>query len=222
MTKSNPSFRVAGVTKTNDQGKDIQDLLKRIAAGYKKNEYIQSWNGYTKKEALEYGMEGSEFDEQTISRIIRLEREPQNIHDPNAIKVFIKDVNDGEHHVGYIRKENTDEVIALTHNKDITGISVEFTGGKNRTIEYDDVADNEYFVEDELTRGLKLIFIYKQEQKPSVITTKQAPTKVEKVEARKNLGEGLQHAGNAMSGCGCLLTIFITVPIILIIIWMLL
>ncbi|WP_461183112.1 hypothetical protein [Virgibacillus kimchii] len=31
----------------------------------------------------------------------------------------------------------------------------------------------------------------------------------------KELGEGLQQIGNSMMGCGCLLTIFITIPILL-------
>ncbi|MCM3711952.1 HIRAN domain-containing protein [Sporosarcina luteola] len=220
MSKVNPTFRVAGVTKENDQGKDIQNLLKRLAGGYKKNEYIESWNGNTKKEMLEYGYEGFEFEDESISNIIRLEREPDNPHDPNAIKVYIKDVNDGEHHIGYIKREETEEVVALTHDKDIVGIDVEFTGGKRRTIEYDSVEDKEYFEEDEVTRGLKLIFKYKRVTQPTIPASE--PTKKDIAATKKNLGGSLEHTGKAMSGCGCLLTVFITIPVILIIIWLLL
>lgn len=220
MSKVDPTFRVAGVTKENDQGKDIQNILKRLAGGYKRNEYIESWNGNTKKEMLEYGYEGFEFEDELISNIIRLEREPDNPHDSNAIKVYIKDVNDGEHHVGYIKREETEEVVALTHDKDIIGIDVEFTGGKRRTIEYDSIEDKEYFEEDEVTRGLKLRFKYRPEIKPVIPVTK--TSQEEKAEAIKNSGEMLQHAGKAMSGCGCLLTIVVTIPIVLIILWLLL
>ncbi|MFC7063999.1 hypothetical protein [Halobacillus seohaensis] len=33
----------------------------------------------------------------------------------------------------------------------------------------------------------------------------------------ERLGEGMQQAGNNMMGCGCLLTLLITIPIIIII-----
>lgn len=31
----------------------------------------------------------------------------------------------------------------------------------------------------------------------------------------EDMGEGMQNAGSSMMGCGCLLTLFITIPIIL-------
>ena len=225
MAKINPSFRVAGVTKQNDQEKDIQNLLKRLAGGYKKNEVIQSWRGDTKKEMLEYGLEGCEFDDERVSGIIRLEREPNNPYDANAIKVFIKDVNNGEHHIGYIKRDETEEVIALTHDKDIIGIDAEFTGGKRRTIEYDSIEDKDYFDEDEVTRGLKLIFKYRPEPKlpttPFLKEKKIKKTPEEKAAALQNTAEGLQHAGKAMSGCGCLLIVFVTIPVLILIFFLL-
>ncbi len=225
MAKINPSFRVAGVTKENDKGKDIQNLLKRLAGGYKKNEIIESWDGYTKREMLEDGIDGCEFENQRISNIIRLEREPENPYDANAIKVFIKDVNNGEHHVGYIKRNETEKVIALTHDKDIVGIDVEFTGGKRRTLDFDPIEDKDYFDEDEVTRGLELIFKYRPELKiPAVLVEKEKivkKTPEEKAAAIQNTAEGLQHAGKAMSGCGCLLIVFVTIPVLILIFFLL-
>ena len=236
MAKANPSFRIAGVTNSNDEGKDIQGLLKRLPAGYKKNEFIESWNGYTKKEMLEYGYERAEFEGETIRGIVRLEPEPDNQYDSNAIKVFIKDVNDGEHHIGYIKKENTEEVLELMKDNEVIAINAEFTGGKYRSIKYDSVSDDEYYEEEELTRGLELTFVYKIET-PVVLTstvqpqsnsskTKKQLTKdeknqrlIERGEKMQEIGKGMQKGGGAMAGCGCLMTLLITVPIILIIIF---
>lgn len=213
-------YRVAGVTKENDKGINIQDLLKRLASGYKKNEYIESWEGMTKREMIECYMEQSEFEGQTISNVIRLEPEPDNPYDPNAIKVFMKDVNDVEHHVGYIRREDTQEIKEQIQRDDFKYIAVSFTGGKYRSIDYDVETDKEVIQEEELTRGLELTLVFDKKEpvvKTEVTTEKRELTKEEKLEKTKQLGETLQKSGNAITGCGCLLTLLITIPIILLI-----
>ncbi|MBU5342294.1 HIRAN domain-containing protein [Caldifermentibacillus hisashii] len=211
-------YRVAGVTKENDKGINIQDLLKRLANGYKKNDYIESWEGLTKREMIECYMEQSEFEGQTISNVIRFEPEPDNPYDPNAIKVFMKDVNGIEHHVGYIRREDTQEIKEQMQREDFKYIAVSFTGGKYRSVDYDVDTDKEVINEEELTRGLELTLVFDKKEpvvKTEVTTEKRELTKEEKLEKTKQLGENLQKSGNAIAGCGCLLTLLITIPIII-------
>ncbi|MFS0822161.1 HIRAN domain-containing protein [Bacillus sp. 1P02SD] len=229
------SYKIAGVTKTNDKEQDIQNLLKRLANGYKKNDYIVSWDGMTKREMLEYGEEQSEFQYQTISDVIRLEPEPSNPYDPNAIKVFMKDVNGGEHHVGYIKRDETNDITEQMKRSDFKFIAASFTGGKYRSVDYDDVADEDVIKEEELTRGLELTLVFEkpmsQQTKP---ITRDKPKELTKEEKKKQrlekqiersakmtkVGKSMQKPGGAIAGCGCLLTLLITIPIIIIIFWL--
>ncbi|NEU29948.1 hypothetical protein GN156_04045 [bacterium LRH843] len=222
-------FRITGVTQKNDEGKEIQDLLKRIANGYKKNDHIESWDGMTKREMLEYGEEQTEFEGQIILDAVRLVPEPTNTYDPNAIKVFIKDVNGGEHHVGYIKREDTAKVTELIQSDNFKSIDVSFTGGKHRSVEFDTVADEEYLKEEELTRGLEISIVIESRESTPIkvepISTTKKLNKEEKLQRSKKIkevGNEIQKAGNKMMGCGCLLTLVITIPIILIIIWFML
>lgn len=90
---------------------------------------------WTKKELVEYGMEDEniyqlEFEPDKVELI----EEPDNEHDPNAIKVII----DGEH-VGYIKKGSCSHVKKLIHEDKIAKISAEIHGGKYKRVvsEYD-------------------------------------------------------------------------------------
>lgn len=232
---SNNTFRVAGVTMNNDKGENIQNLLKKITNGYKKNDYIESWDGSTKREMLEYGEESSEFEGQTLSGIVRLDPEPTNEYDPNAIKVILKDVNSVEHHVGYIKRDETNKAKELLSDT----IAVSFSGGKQRFIDYDIETDKDIIKESEITRGLVLSQIVekskpvpesKPEPEPQIIEsiplTKEEKKRikgekwVKRSEAMINTGQGMQKSGGKMMGCGCLLTILITIPIIVIIIFL--
>lgn len=49
----------------------------------------------------------------SLKGIARLEKEPTNPHDPNAIKVLFKDTKGKWFHVGYVPREETGEVVQL-------------------------------------------------------------------------------------------------------------
>jgi len=51
--------------------------------------------------------------QQTVGSILRLEPEPTNKYDPNAIKVIATDPEEIEHFVGYIAKEDCEDVLAM-------------------------------------------------------------------------------------------------------------
>lgn len=59
--------------------------------------------------------------QQTVNSKLRLEPEPDNKYDPNAIKVFATDPDEIEHFVGYIAKEDCEDVLGMLRS----GIAVE-------------------------------------------------------------------------------------------------
>ncbi|WP_283124168.1 HIRAN domain-containing protein [Angelakisella massiliensis] len=121
-------FHVAGVSFHQDE---IASL------GYENSDYDMS-----KKEIIDSSMENEkiyavEFDPQRVE----LEPEPDNPHDPNAIKVIVDGV-----HVGYIKKGST----AHVRNLLAAGgkVSAEIYGGKYKMLcHYDEDDDDVYEME---------------------------------------------------------------------------
>ena len=117
-------LKVVGVTKGNRQ-----EVIRSIIDSYVEKGKLKSF-------------EGLSDEDQVLRGIASLEKEPDNPHDPNAIKVMLNDAHGKKHHVGYIAKEQTAEVSELM--KRTPRIDVEFTGGKYIT------------EEEELTTGIVL------------------------------------------------------------------
>lgn len=71
-----------------------------------------------------------------------LEEEPDNIHDPNAIKVIIDDI-----FVGYIKRGSCNHIKKLIREDKIQSISAEIYGGKYKTVfsDYDVEKDKEIY-----------------------------------------------------------------------------
>ena len=163
--KENPykdiRFRVAGVTKTNENKKQIQPLLKRIANGYKKVEQLDSFDGYTNKEMIEYMIEGLEFEGQYLIDVVEFVPDKDNPYDEHAIKVYLEDVEGIKHHIGYVGSDKNKRVNKILAANKIEYTEVEFTGGKKKSIEYDDMEDKEFIEVEELTRGLHINIYYK-------------------------------------------------------------
>mgnify|MGYP006865370983 CR=1 FL=1 len=112
-----------------------QDRVSMILDSFKKEGVLKSWRGNSSKKILEEYIEPYEFEGQRLLNAIDLEKEPQNIHDSNAIKVMMYDAYGDKHHVGYIPKDLTDAV-----HKDfkiITQVDVEVEGGRQKVIEVD-------------------------------------------------------------------------------------
>lgn len=163
--KENPykdiRFRVAGVTKTNENKKQIQPLLKRIANGYKKDEQLDSFDGYTNKEMIEYMIEGTEFEGQYLRNIVEFVPEKDNPYDEHAIKVYLEDVEGQKHHIGYVGKDINQRVNKVLASNEVEYTEAEFTGGKQKSIEYDVMEDKDRVEVEELTRGLHINIYYK-------------------------------------------------------------
>lgn len=155
-------FRVAGVTKTNENQKQIQSIIKKITKGYKEEDYIESFEGYSNREIIEYMYEGTEFEGQYIRDVIKLVPEPDNPYDEDAIKVYLKDVKEEYHHIGYVGKKinrMVNSVLSLSEYK-IEYFEAEFTGGKCKSVEYDYEKDQDRVEVKELSRGLHINVFY--------------------------------------------------------------
>ena len=114
------NFDVAGTHYRQD---DIEELMDDNP------EY-----GYTKKEIKENALEDTRLYKYNIAVInADLVPEPDNPHDPNAIKVMADGVL-----VGYVPAAETETVRQLTSEKEIVKIQCSIYGGEYKFLSYDD------------------------------------------------------------------------------------
>ncbi|MGI2731711.1 HIRAN domain-containing protein [Bacillus cytotoxicus] len=161
-TSNTLTFNVAGVTFENDKGKDIQALLRRIARTIAKENYIDSYGGYTNKELLEIWGEASEFEDVEFGDYISFVKDPDNEFDKNAIKVIVN-LDDKEFHIGHVPKKQNIEISKLLDSESITSISANFVGGKTKSVDYDDEKDKDVVVITELTLGVLITLHFEAE-----------------------------------------------------------
>ena len=121
-------FNVAGISKTNDRGEDIQSLIKRYVAEQLEYGGEEKYEGMTNKEILEYGDDVYEVDLDGGCEVT-LELEPDNPYDPNAIKVIHDEIG----HIGYVPTEHTARTkTALGNDCDIDW---KLVGGKYKYVD---------------------------------------------------------------------------------------
>ena len=160
-------FKVVGVTKKNENGEDIQKLLKRIINSYKETGDLVPFRGMTNSQILkEYQEElGSdnvgEFELQYIYNCLELIPEPENPYDENAIKVYIYDAHEERHHIGYVSRKDNVKLKEFMNSKKMLRNQIEFIGGKHKSVEYDDLEDKEYIETTELTLGVSVFVTFK-------------------------------------------------------------
>ncbi|WOV83902.1 HIRAN domain-containing protein [Sporosarcina jeotgali] len=136
-----PELNVVGVIYDNPDGTNRQEVIRHVINSYKSKGKLKPWDNLTDEQIIADGAEGHEYENQVVKAAARLVKEPNNPHDPNAIKVILIDAERKKHHVGYIPKEKTAEVSRLM--KTLNRIDVEFTGGQYKAIDIDD-DENEY------------------------------------------------------------------------------
>ena len=87
----------------------------------------------TKKELIEAGMTEERIWKCSFSpSSIRLVPEPDNPHDPNAIKVLVDGI-----HVGYIKQGSCAHIRNIYKNKSIVQVSCEISGGPYKFVSED-------------------------------------------------------------------------------------
>lgn len=104
---------------TSYRQKEIMSLgIENCNYSMKKNELMEEYNENEKIYQIEF-----------FPRSVELVEEPNNIYDPNAIKVIIDDV-----HVGYIKKGSCSHIKKLIRENRICKITPDIHGGKYKRI----------------------------------------------------------------------------------------
>lgn len=126
------AFNVAGVTMENDFGKDIQSILQKEGKKYCQHNGIDLYDGMTAKEIKEDEMDVAEFTDVYFDDTeILFIPEPTNVHDKNAIKVYIKYFeNRLPLHIGYVPKDKCLELRKILEKNTYLSIEGNYVGGK--------------------------------------------------------------------------------------------
>lgn len=164
-------FKVVGVTRKNEEGKNIQSVLKSIIKTYKESGYLESFDGMTNNKILkeyeeQFGSDHiGEFESQYVYNRLELVPEPNNPYDENAIKVYIYDDSESEekHHIGYVGREDNIRLNELIDNMKMKRNHFEFIGGKYKSVEYDDLEDKHYIETKTLTLGVSVFVSFGKE-----------------------------------------------------------
>ena len=138
-------FMVAGVEyDTNKRSR--QEILRTAAAHHAKLEGIKPYNGLS-DEDIQEGNTVYEYENMRTIHI-KLEREPENEHDSNAIKVMTLNTKGGYTTVGYVPRVDNIKVGKMLES--VTSLEGFFIGGKFKT------KTNGTVKEDSEPRGLKI------------------------------------------------------------------
>lgn len=117
MAHKTDKFKLAGVSFYTD------DIMENLATD--NDDY-----SLTKKELLDEYSEGDKiFKYEFETTPLEIIPEPENEHDPDAIKVVVNGTK-----VGYIKKGATKQVRSLLESPDFSGKSIEIYGGEYKTI----------------------------------------------------------------------------------------
>ena len=130
VTPSEIEFTVAGVEyDTNKRSK--QEILRTAVAHHAKLEEIKPYNGLSDDEINEADTV-YEYENMRTTHI-KLERDPENEYDSNAIKVMTLNTSGGYTTVGYVPRTDNLKVGQILDN--INSLEGFFTGGKFKTKE---------------------------------------------------------------------------------------
>ena len=145
-------FECKGETADNPNGKNRQDLIKKILKNYKKEmDKSDLYGGYTNKEILDMYESVSEFEGETFDgnyEITTYKNSP-------SIIINMNDVDDTSYPVANIAKEDIDKFLNLINNYKILHFEIEVNGGK---IKY---PTNGSVETKELNYGIEVIITYK-------------------------------------------------------------
>lgn len=126
-------FNVKGVTFENEDGKNIQKLIKKELRELKENGLInEKYEGYTNSEIKEMDLNVQKYSAVTFNVKVKediFEEKP-------CIKIYIEKLDGDYIHIGYLPKKLLKEYNQFKqHNEEITGVA-ELTGGKYKHCRY--------------------------------------------------------------------------------------
>ena len=206
------SFKVKGVTFRNEEGKDIQKEIKDILKEYKNNDFFDSlYGGYTNNDIKEMDLDVSEYEGYSFpAKLVGNEYEGEE-----CIKIYFKTYNDNYIHVGYVPKNNLDEISEWITKEGIkTEGILEVTGGryKHSEIIEEDYEEKERIVTEELTYGLEITLNFYDDKIDNNYLKKQ-----EKINKEKNREKAIPYI---IVGIVCIPFIWILYKIFSFFIWL--
>lgn len=154
------NYKLSGVTFQNEEGKDIQEEIKKILREYVSNGLIEKddmFCGYTNSDIKDMDIIVSQYED--IPFGCKLKKD--TFEDKPCVKVYIKRADDTYTHIGYIPKKNKQiqEVIDILNTYDSITLILYITGGKMKRcrVETDDEYNEKFYVETiDLTYGFEL------------------------------------------------------------------
>lgn len=133
-------FSVAGVSMR-------QDIFKK--AGYRNEEYSLS-----KTRIIDEGLEDENIPQYLFDTVyVSLELDPENEHDPNAVKVLLND-----EHIGYIPADDSEYVHDMMEDDRIADIDAKIVGGPYKRYN----SDLDEIEKEDLYFGMRLYLYVKQ------------------------------------------------------------
>lgn len=155
-------FKVAGVTFENEDGKDIQKIIKTEIRKLKEaGEIGEKYEGYTNTEIKEMDLNVQEYSDITFYVKIKddiFEGKP-------CVKIYIEKYDGNYVHVGYMPKKLLNEYEELKKTAIKISGTAELTGGKYKCCEYYENDEYEEMIEVEtieLDYGLTVKLYFEQ------------------------------------------------------------
>lgn len=123
----------------------------------------------TKREIIDDDLVGERIYQYTFTDgPVELVDDPDNEHDPNAIKVLV-----AGQHIGYIKRGSTGRVHNLQRAGRVLGVTAEIYGGKYKVVicDDDDGAEHSDLIKDETGYGAAIEILVRPEQEQEPVST---------------------------------------------------
>lgn len=123
----------------------------------------------TKREIIDDGLTDERIYQYTFADgPVELVDDPDNEHDPNAIKVLV-----AGQHIGYIKRGSTGRVHNLQRAGRVLGVTAEIYGGKYKVVicDDDDGAEHYDLIKDETGYGAAIEILVRPEQEQEPVST---------------------------------------------------
>jgi hypothetical protein len=151
-------FECVGEMADNDNGKNRQDIIKRITKNYKK-EILSSadlFNGYSTAEIKEMYGSVSEFEDVEFDGIYK----KVEYKGKPAYIILMKDTDDNYYEVANIAKDDISKFEDIVNNNEVLNTVIYVTGGKTKEGTYNDYG-KEIVETTELNYGIDLRISFK-------------------------------------------------------------
>lgn len=162
-------FKVKGVTFKNETNRDIQKEIKKVLKEYKNNDYFNElYGGFTNKEIIELDLNVSEYEGYKFPA--KLVGDEYN--GKECIKVYIKAYDDSYVHVGYVPRDELEEIAEWITRSDLRcDGNISIIGGRYKHCEIeenDEYEEIEKVVVEELTYGIEVNLSFYDDSKVKI------------------------------------------------------